>query len=178
MTQKVFIEKVLPLRDKCFRFAASILRNGPESEDVAQEILMKMWDRRQELEQIDNLEAWAIRATRNLSLDRKRHSSWKTGDTDVLFAHASAELATDKQVEQAEAVDAVFACMNQLPEPHRSVLHLREVEERSYAEIGNMLDLTDAQVKVYLHRARKKVRQQLDPSHAPSQTYNRPPSHD
>ncbi|MFK8056548.1 MAG: RNA polymerase sigma factor [Saprospiraceae bacterium] len=168
MTQELFISTVLPLRDKCYRFAASILRNGPESEDVAQEVLLKMWDRRDQLDEINNLEAWAIRATRNLSLDRKRHSAWKTGDVDALYAHSSNSIASDTQVEQREAVDAVFDCMKQLPEMQRNVLHLREVEELSYDEIAQALDLSAPQVKVYLHRARKKVREQLDPSHAPN----------
>lgn len=144
-----------------------MLRNGPESEDVAQEVLIKLWDRRDQLDLIDNLEAWAIRATRNLALDRMRHSSWKTGDVDALYAHASRELGADQQVEQQEAVEAVFACMEGLPEIQRSILHLREVEEKSYEEIASALQLSEAQVKVYLHRARKKVREQLHESHAP-----------
>ena len=168
MTQELFISTVLPLRDKCYRFAASILRNGPESEDVAQEVLLKMWDRRDQLAEINNLEAWAIRATRNLSLDKMRHSAWRTGDVDALYAHASSAIASDTQVEQREAVDAVFDCMKQLPDLQRNILHLREVEEQSYDEIAQALDLSAAQVKVYLHRARKKVRELLDPSHAPN----------
>jgi len=168
MTQETFISTVLPLRDKCYRFAASILRNGPESEDVAQEVLLKMWDRRDQLSEINNLEAWAIRATRNLSLDKMRHSAWRTGDVDALYAHASTTIATDKRVEEREAVDAVFDCMQKLPDLQRNILHLREVEEQSYEEIAQALDLTAAQVKVYLHRARKKVREMLDPSHAPN----------
>ncbi len=168
MTHEAFITTVLPLRDKCFRFAASMLRNGQESEDIAQEVLIKLWDRRSQLNLIDNLEAWAIRATRNLAIDRMRHSSWRTGDVDALYDHASRELAADTLVEQREAVDAVFACMDTLPEVQRSILHLREVEEKSYDEIAEALELSAAQVKVYLHRARKKVRQQLHQSHAPS----------
>jgi len=168
MTQELFISTVLPLRDKCYRFAASILRNGPESEDVAQEVLLKMWDRRDQLAEINNLEAWAIRATRNLSLDKMRHSAWRTGNVDALYDHACSYVASDRQVEQREAVDAVFDCMQQLSDLQRNIFHLREVEEHSYDEIAQALDLSAAQVKVYLHRARKKVRKLMDPSHAPN----------
>lgn len=167
MTRDSFTATVLPLRDKCYRFAASMLRNPQESEDIAQEVLIKLWNRRSELNVINNLEAWAIRATRNLAIDRMRHSSWRTGDVDALHDHAARELSAETKVEQREAIDAVFACMEDLPEVQRSVLHLREVEEKSYEEIGEALQLSAAQVKVYLHRARKKVRQRLHPSHAP-----------
>lgn len=167
MTRTTFIDTVLPLRDRCYRLAASLLRNGPESEDVAQDVMMRLWARRSRLSEIDNLEAFALRAARNAALDRKRHSSWRTGDVDALYNHASRELAPDARAEQHEAVEAVLDCMAGLPETQRSILHLREVEQMSYDEIGATLDLTAAQVKVYLHRARKRVRAAVDPSHAP-----------
>jgi len=168
MTPEDFTSTILPLRTKCYRFAASMLRNGQESEDVAQEVMIKLWDRRDTLQHIDNVEAWAIRATRNMAIDRMRHSSWRTGDVEVLYAHASSALSADERVEQQEAVEAVFTEMNALPELQRSILHLREVEQKTYEEIATTLQLSDAQVKVYLHRARKKIRESIDQSHAPS----------
>ena len=168
MTAADFTSRVLPLRDKCYRFAVSMLRNGPESEDVAQDVLLKLWDRRERLGAIDNLEAFAIRATRNAALDRMRHSAWRTRDTDELYGMTSAEVAPDRRVEEAEAVSAVFATMAHLPEVQRAILHLREVEQQSYDEIAATLEISAAKVKVYLHRARKRVRELIDPAHAPS----------
>ncbi len=170
MTQDAFLTQVLPLRDKCFRFAASILRNGPESEDVAQDILCKLWDRRASLVDIDNLEAFAMRATRNLAIDRKRNSNWRTTDTDALFDLSSPDTTPDIQVEQQEALGAVLECMGHLPELQRAILHLREVDELSYDEIATTLDIPESQVKVYLHRARKRIRSLIDPVHAPGHT--------
>lgn len=167
MTAADFTQRVLPLRDKCYRFAVSLLRNGPESEDVAQDILLKLWDRRERLSSITNLEAFAIRATRNAALDRMKHSAWRTKDTSELFDMSSETVAPDTRVEQAEAVAAVFATMETLPELQRAILHLREVEQQSYEEIAAALDIPSTQVKVYLHRARKKVRARVDPVHAP-----------
>ena len=172
MTSEVFTKTVLPLRDKCYRFAASMLRNGPESEDIAQEVMLRLWKRRDELSGIQSLEAWAMRATRNLAIDRTRHSNWRTGDVDVLYAHACKSLQADQRVEQQEAVGAVFTHLEQLPATQRAVFHLREVEQQSYREIAEALDLSDAQVKVYLHRARKRLRETLDPSHAPGHSAN------
>lgn len=169
MTRERFTTDVLPLRQPCYRFAVSLLHNGPEAEDLAQEVMLRLWERRAELAGIHNLEAWALRVTRNLALDRKRHSSWRTGDLAVVYDAAAATIPADQRVEEGEAVAAVFVCMEQLPEAQRAVLHLREVEELSYEEIGAALSLSAAQVKVYLHRARKRVRALLDPSHAPNQ---------
>ncbi len=168
MNADAFLSQILPLRDKCYRFAASILRNGPESEDVAQDILVKLWDKRERLDSIDNIEAFVMRATRNLALDRKRNAHWRTSDTEELFDLSGQDLAPDARVEQREAIDAVMTCMDALPEIQRAILHLREVDEMSYDEIAIALELPVTQVKVYLHRARKRVRSLLDPSHAPN----------
>ena len=167
MTADAFLTQILPLRDKCYRFAASILRNGPESEDVAQDILVRLWERRERLATVDNVEAFAMRATRNLALDRKRNANWRTTNTDVLFDLSTSNITPDVQAEQREAIAAVFNCMDDLPEIQRAILHLREVDQMSYDEIAHALELPVSQVKVYLHRARKKVRTLIDPSHAP-----------
>ena len=168
MSPDAFLTQIVPLRDKCYRFAASILRNGPESEDVAQDILLKLWDRRERLATVDNVEAFVMRATRNLALDRKRNAHWRTTDTEALFALSGDGIAPDTRVEQREAVDAVLSCMDALPELQRAILHLREVDELTYDEIATALEIPVAQVKVYLHRARKRVRSLIDPTHAPS----------
>lgn len=175
MTPEAFTATVVPLRDKLYRFAVSLLRNGPEGEDVAQDVLLKLWAKRHTLAHVDNVEAWAIRATRNLAIDRMRHSSWRTGDVDALYDRAAASVGADVRVEQREAVAAVYASMEALPEVQRAVLHLREVEQQSYREIGEALQLSEAQVKVYLHRARKHVRGAIDHSHAPG-AERRPPA--
>jgi RNA polymerase sigma factor, sigma-70 family len=168
MTAQSFSHMILPLRDKCYRFAASILNNLPESEDVAQDVLLKLWDRRHQLSQIDNVEAWAMRITRNLALDRMRNSHWRTQDTDGLYALSAVDQPIDQQIEWQEAAQAVHQAFDHLNEMQRAIFHLREIEEMSYDEIATQLEITPDQVKVYLHRARKRVRALIDPDHAPS----------
>jgi len=60
-----------------------------------------------------------------------------------------------------ELADVLEAAMRQLPELQRSILLLRDLEGYSYKEIGEMLSLNDSQVKVYLFRARKKMKEQI-----------------
>ena len=52
--------------------------------------------------------------------------------------------------------------MDTLPEVQRSIMELRDIEGKTYQEIGNILKLSESQVKVYLHRARTSIRQQVD----------------
>ncbi|MEO1255064.1 MAG: sigma factor, partial [Bacteroidota bacterium] len=57
MTKKEFQRAVSPIRDKLYRFALRMMNNVPEAEDVVQEVLIKLWQQRERLLQITNLEA-------------------------------------------------------------------------------------------------------------------------
>ena len=70
MSTEKFYEIVLPLKDKLYRHALSIVRERNEAEDIVQDVFLKLWDKRKELVLIDNLDAYCYRATRNLALDR------------------------------------------------------------------------------------------------------------
>ena len=64
--------------------------------------------------------------------------------------------------EQKERLSLVRKIMDTLPEVQRSIMELRDIEGKTYQEIGNILKLTESQVKVYLHRARTSIRQQAE----------------
>ena len=64
-----FRDDVLPLKDKLYRLALRITLNNAEAEDVVQETLIKVWNRRSQWEEIESIEAFALTICRNLSLD-------------------------------------------------------------------------------------------------------------
>ena len=66
------------------------------------------------------------------------------------------------EFEQKERLSLVRKLMDTLPEVQRSIMELRDIEGKTYQEIGNILRLTESQVKVYLHRARTSIRQQTE----------------
>ena len=65
-----FTRDILPLKNILFRTALRITMNREESEDIVQDTLLKLWERRTEMSKINNLEAFAISSVRNLALDR------------------------------------------------------------------------------------------------------------
>ena len=65
-----FQHDILPLKNIIFRTALRIVLNREEAEDIVQDILVKMWEQRNELEKVNNLEVYALRAARNLAIDR------------------------------------------------------------------------------------------------------------
>ena len=70
MHLEYFKNEIFPLKDKLFRYAYSLLKDRAEAEDVVQEVFMRLWQKRDELINIKNIEAWNMTMTRNLTLDR------------------------------------------------------------------------------------------------------------
>ena len=154
-----FRTTVLPLSDKLFRLALRITMNRAEAEDVVQDTLLKVWEHRSEWEQIDNLEAFAIATCRNRALDIMKRAGRNTEKLDEM-AHFSSQ-TPQEQLEADEQISLVNRLMDDLPEVQRTIMLLRNIEGKTYQEIAQMLDISETQVKVYLHRARTKIKERI-----------------
>lgn len=162
MDIQAFETKVLPSKNKLFRFALRLLGNVDEAQDVVQEVLIKVWNGRESMHQIKNWEAWCMRLTRNLSLDRLRAQQRKATDSLVVGMEVKQDgLSPLEKTELTESMQQVSKLMALLPEKQRQVMHLRDVEGYSYSEICEILELDMSQVKISLFRARNSVREKL-----------------
>jgi RNA polymerase sigma-70 factor (ECF subfamily) len=152
---------VLPIKNKLYRFSLRIVGNGPEAEDVVQEVFIKLWDKRHELTQYNNIEAWCMTLTKNLSIDKIRSKHRRAEGLRDGFDMPSTS-ATPYQVAAAsDTISRIQQMMSALPEKQRMVMQLRDIEEMSYKEIAEILHITMDQVKINLFRARKAIRAQL-----------------
>lgn len=154
-----FRTTVLPLSDKLFRLALRITMNRAEAEDVVQDTLLKVWEHREEWEQINNLEAFAIATCRNRALDVMKRAGRNTEKLDEM-AHFSSQ-TPQEQLEADEQISLVNRLMDDLPEVQRTIMLLRDIEGKTYQEIAQALDISETQVKVYLHRARTKIKERI-----------------
>lgn len=155
-----FKEQIWPLRDKMFRLAQRITLSREEAEDVVQDTMERLWRDRERLSLIDSIEAWTLRLVRNLSLDRLKRSGRQSVELDP-ERDATATPGADRNLELEEGMRLVREAMDRLPEVQRSIMELRDIEGKSYAEIAEILELTESQVKVYLHRGREKIKKSL-----------------
>lgn len=156
-----FKYKVLPFKNKLFRFALRIVGNATEAEDVVQEVFIKLWNQREKLHEYNNLEAWCIRMTKNLSIDKTRSKHFNLGIIPDGFDISSNRENPHKMAEQQDTVSRIKRLINNLPEKQKLVMQLRDIEGMSYKEIEDALSIPMNQVKVYLFRARKQIRTQL-----------------
>ncbi|MFN0014081.1 MAG: RNA polymerase sigma factor [Saprospiraceae bacterium] len=162
MNWTIFHEQVYPIRHKLFRFALRITGCSLEAEDVVQEVLERVWKSPESRsESVSNWEAWCMSLTRNRSLDQVRaNSRRRTLPLEGLSTQPAVSDAT-WTTETRDLAEQARRLMQDLPEKQRMVMHLRDVEELSYEEIADVLNISMEQVKVGLHRARKTIREKM-----------------
>lgn len=156
-----FRTTVLPLSDKLYRLALRITMNKAEAEDVVQDTLLRVWECRDEWKQINSLEAFAIATCRNRALDLMKRAGRNTKSLDEVDNSQLLILNSQPSLEAREQVSLVRRLMDDLPEVQRTIMLLRDIEGKTYQEIAKVLDITETQVKVYLHRARTKIKERI-----------------
>lgn len=154
-----FRDDVLPLKNELFRLALRITLNRFEAEDIVQDTLIKVWNRRSDWNDIDSIEAFSLTICRNLSLDRiKKKENNNDSLEDVKGAEPLASSNPQDRMIQEDRVGLIKQIVDSLPEKQRSCMQLRDFEGKSYKEIATILDITEEQVKVNIFRARQAVK--------------------
>ncbi len=158
-----FLTEVVPVRQKLYRFAFRLLGNEEDAQDIIQDALMKVWGMQEKMAELQNMEAWCMRITRNLALDKIKSRKYRVADEldragELPALHQQNPHAV---TEQNDVMEKVHVAINALPEKYRTILQLRDIDGHSYQEIADILDIDMNDVKVNLHRARKTVREKL-----------------
>ena len=155
-----FRDDILPLKNQLFRLALRITLNRFEAEDIVQDTLIKVWNRRSDWEDIDSIEAFSLTICRNLSLDRiKKKENDNNSLEDVKGVEPLSSSNPQDRMIHADRVNLIRQIVDSLPEKQRSCMQLRDFEGKSYKEIAVILDITEEQVKVNIFRARQAVKQ-------------------
>jgi RNA polymerase sigma-70 factor (ECF subfamily) len=162
MQLEEFKHTVLPLKNKLYRFALSFLHNEDEARDVVQEVMIKAWDRRNDLARYRSVDAWCMQIVRNMSLNRLKSGHYSK--TEKLAKAQRLSNGQQSPYEQAEITDVmqnIRRFMHDLPSLQQQILQLRDVEGHSYEEISVALDVSLGQVKINLYRARQSLKKNL-----------------
>ena len=147
-----------------YALAHQMLGNQLEAEDVVQDTFIKLWQRKEKGGEFEK--AWLYKVARNHCLDiirRRKHAR----EYQIAAAVGSdlAPSATDV-VLNTELSGEIGKAINQLDEPYQSLIVMREVNGLSYQVLADALDLSLSQTKVYLHRARKQLKDSLEKTYA------------
>ncbi len=147
-----------------YALAYRMLGNQLEAEDVVQDTFIKLWQRQENGDKFEK--AWLYKVTRNQCLDilRRRKHAYEYQISQAVGSDVSPS-ATDVVLNN-ELSGEIGKAINQLEEPYQSLLVMREVNGLSYQVLADALDLSLSQTKVYLHRARKQLKESLEKVYA------------
>lgn len=165
MNQNEFILMINPFKDKLFRLAKRLLVSHEEAQDATQEVLVKLWNKKNGLENYSSIEAFAMTMTKNYCLDQlksKRASQLKIVHSNF----ESKEASLDQVTENNDSWTWVEKLINELPEQQKLIIQMRDIEEYTFEEIAKILDMNETAVRVNLSRARKSIREKMNKTHA------------
>lgn len=156
-----FRDDILPLKNKFYRLALRITLDTAEAEDVVEDTLLRLWDKRESLP--ENIEAFGFTICRNLAIDRSEKKDAKSLSLSEQHEETQdSALSPLELLSRDERLRMVKKLFDELPQKWRIVMQLRDIEEKSYKEIAEILSLTEEQVKINLFRARQKIRKQYE----------------
>src|SRR5689334_20307784 len=143
-------------------FAESILRERAAAEDVAQEVMLELWRRRDEIRPETSLRAYLFRATRNRALNQIRHERVAARlEPEIVNSRPESAPAADHATVETELRQAVDRAIRSLPERCREVFELSRVEGLKYAEIAAVLDISVKTVEAQMGKALRVMREHL-----------------
>ena len=153
-----------PVQDKMYRLARRLLVSKESAEDAVQEVMLKLWARKEKLSEYDNVEAFAMTVTKNYCLDQLKlkqnnnlrivHSNYEDGNNSI-----------QKNLEVQDDLNWVQKIIESLPEQQKILIQLRDVEQYEYDEIAKMTEMQETAIRVALSRARKKIREEMLKKH-------------
>jgi len=152
-----FKAEVFCWKDLLYRLALRLLNDPSEAKDAVQHTMMKMWQKKDELNQIENVRAFVIKALKNDCLNRlkkekiiERHHG-EFGKMQCLSTVVSNE----------NMVEIIKGEISKLPEKQKLIIQLCDLEGFDTKEIAGIVDIDEGAVRTNLSRARQKVKLQI-----------------
>ena len=156
MELKEFKISVLPLRLKLLHYARKLTESMEDAEDAVQEVMLRLWNNRSELNQCHSIEAFAMTLTHNVCMDLWRRRK-DTLPVDSIQAETT-ERTPEHLLEVKDEVRLIREIIDTLPPLQRLVMRMKDVEEYESEEIAQITGCSAEAIRSNLSRARKKVR--------------------
>lgn len=155
-----FKAQYLPLHPKLYRVAFALVGNKSDAEDILQEAYCKLWNKREELTEIQSPEAFSVTMVKNLCLDFLRSPQANRHPEPIENVVLPYESTPDRELEKINELETIKGLIEQLPENQKRVLKLRGLNDCSMEEIEMITGLTAVNIRTLLSRARKMIREQ------------------
>lgn len=141
--------------DNLYGYAIKFLHDREEAKDIVQDVFEKLWVNRSKVE-FGKAKSWMFTTAHNTMINLCNRKG------RIQFTDQITEFEKPKSVRSKFEMDQLIdRAVSILPPTQKSIILLRDLEGYTYQEIGDILNLSESQVKVYLFRARKKIKKQL-----------------
>ena len=154
---------------KLYAFAYKMLKNQQESEDIVQNVLVKLWKKRDELDNINNLKTLALTMTKNECIDVLRR--WRFSEKNAVDSAAQQEksdsLSPLENMVSDETRNMMRQIISDMESPYKEIITMREIEGLPYEEIAGMTSLTVNNLRVIVSRARHIIKEEYLKKHGP-----------
>ncbi len=157
MTTAEFKANILPHYKSVYRVAVTLMGNSQEAADIVQDVMLRLWDRRNGLVNVENIRMYCVNMTRNACLNALR-SKKAPSDTGLPQDLVSDE-DIHKELEWREASEFINMVMEYLPKTQKNVLRLSAFGGLSNAEIAELTGISQGNVRVLLSRARARIKE-------------------
>ena len=149
MKEKEFNSIVKQTSGHIYRFVFKNLKSDADTKDVVQETYVKLWTKK-DLADKDKILPWLFTTAYRTMIDfiRKKKPQFDINEDCIEVSSTS----------NTDTADMIHVYLDQLSPVFKSVILLRDIEGYNYEEIGSILNLSESQVKVYLFRARQKLK--------------------
>lgn len=164
MTQNEFVHLTNVFKDKLFRLAKRLLVSTEEAEDATQEVILKLWHKKDNLSQYNSVEAFAMTMTKNYCLDQlksKRAQNLKIVHNNF----TDTEAGLQQKLEDKDSLNWVEKIIAQLPQQQQLIIQMRDIEQYEFEEMAKILEMNETAIRVALSRARKTIREFMLKTH-------------
>ena len=141
-----------------YKVSYNITKKREVAEDICHDCLIKMTEKEMVFPSIDDAKYWLIRVVRNASLNYVKRVARERKAYQRVFKENTNQTATSEEtLLKDETLECVQKAFEKLPENLKSVLQLKEYSDLNYKEIGDILGITEGNVKIRVFRARKRL---------------------
>lgn len=160
MTSEEFKIQILPYASKLYPMLKRMLNNEAETQDAVQDLMLKLWAKRNELEQIDNRGGYIVSMARNYCLDliKKKKPLYLDDENQHKLINLTTE---DTCQEDTERLEHVRNAIEMLPEKYRQIIQYRDIDGLEFTEINELTGIEIPTIRVILSRARLSVKNEV-----------------
>lgn len=152
------------LYDRLLRFCMQYVPAREAAEEIVSDVFVKIWNRREDLGNVDNLEVYLFVAVKNHSLNfLEQHASLHITSIDNGFSQLSESADPEKEMEWKELLVKLDLEVNRLPDQCRKVFKLIREEGFKYKDVAAILNISPRTVETQLFRAIRKLNKAVGP---------------